>query len=69
MSSDSVEDLYQRCRRDPDFRTKVRRDKRTPVEEAGFDLTEAEWDVFDAIDWDLADEVLLERYAKPMRVT
>ena len=69
MSRDEVERLYQACRTNREFRAKVRGARRAHVEAEGFDLTGTEWEVFDAIDWDLTDEELLEQYARPMRVT
>jgi hypothetical protein len=71
MSETEVERLYEACRANAAFRARVRGGRRTYVETEGFELTQREWEVFDAIDWDLSDDELIARYARnrPMRVT
>jgi predicted ribosomally synthesized peptide with nif11-like leader len=69
MSEEDVERLFQACRTNARFRAKVRGARRAYVEKRGFALTAQEWEVFDAIDWDLTDDELLTQYARPMRVT
>jgi hypothetical protein len=69
MSEADVEKLFQACRTNVRFRAKVRGARRAYVEKKGFALTQEEWEVFDAIDWDLPDDELLAQYARPMRVT
>jgi predicted ribosomally synthesized peptide with nif11-like leader len=71
MSEEEVERLFDACRTNAEFRARVRNARRAYVETEGYELTEAEWDVFEAIDWDLSDDELLAQYKRngPMRVT
>jgi polyprenyl synthetase len=71
MSETAVEELYEACRTNAEFRARVRGGRQAYVKTEGFKLTKREWAVFEAIDWDLSDDELLARYKKnePMRVT